>query len=64
MPPIAGAKRGNRGAHGEDENAEQERPLAAPDVRELAASDHQGRHHQGEERDGSLHARDRGAEIL
>jgi hypothetical protein len=62
MPPIAGPSGDRRATAKKD--AQQERPLATPDVRELAARDHQGRHHQGEERDGRLDTRDRGAEIL
>jgi hypothetical protein len=38
-----------------DEQAEHEAPLAAPDVGQLAARDHQRRHREGEQRDRGLH---------
>ncbi len=43
---------------------QREAPLPPPSVRQLAAGDHEGRHHQQEQRDRDLHALDRGVQVL
>ena len=47
-----------------DRQADGEAPLASPAVGQLAARDHQRRHHQQEQRDRRLHALHRGVEVL
>jgi hypothetical protein len=46
----------DQAADPEDDQAEDKAPLSTPDVGQLAARDHQRRHHQREQRDRGLHA--------
>ena len=59
----AGRDRAEHRTDAVDDEAGQEAPLAAVAVGELAAGDHQGRHHQQEQGDRDLHALDGGVQV-
>ena len=60
----AGSGRAQQGADAVDDQAGGEAPLPAVAVGQLAAGDHQRRHHQQEDRDRDLHALHRGVQVL
>ena len=62
--PQARGDGAQQGADPVDDEAGEEAALAAPAVGQLAAGDHQRRHDEQEDRDGDLHALNRGVEVL